>query len=303
MLAGAAATARPVSDWGWLFPLTSSAPAAKPADATPRQLPGSAQRFTNADVHDLKHAVDWFPAEHPRMPAIVSTGHGNANACGYCHLPAGNGRPENSSLAGLPADYIRRQVQAFADGTRQSVSATSSPPQMMAATAKAVSGPEIDQAAAYFSKLRYTSNVHVVETASLAFSPSRFIYVLNHEPKRPIGGRIIEVAVDPAGFELRDPHASYVAYVPPGSIAAGRALVASGGPARRSCAMCHGEGLRGGAAPPLAGRSPTTMMRQLAAFQSGTRSNAEAAPMRAVAGPLDAPSMIAIASYAASLRP
>jgi hypothetical protein len=40
-------------------------------------------------------------------------------ACGFCHLPNGLGRPENSSLAGLPASYIVQQVADFKSGARK----------------------------------------------------------------------------------------------------------------------------------------------------------------------------------------
>jgi cytochrome c553 len=300
--ASAAASSGRYSDWAWLFPFAGPS-SGDVADGTAYRLPGSARSFTDIELSDLKHTVDWFPAEHPPMPDSVAAGHDGANACGYCHLPDGNGRPENSALAGLPADYIKRQVAAFADGSRRAVVADAFPVKFMTQTAKGVTPGEVDQAAAYFSKLRYTSHVRVVETAEAGFHPSHFIYVLAPGARQPIGDRIIEVPVDPVGFERRDPHMHYVAFVPPGSIAAGRTIAISGGPAGQPCAICHGEGLRGGIAPALAGRSPTMLVRQLAAFQSGARSGPETAPMQAVAAHLEERDMVAVAAYAATLRP
>jgi cytochrome c553 len=303
-LLSVAATAAPVSDWAWLFPLAEPAPVNKPDDdATALHVPGSRQSFTAAQTDNLNRAVDWFPAEHPTMPAIVATGHADAYACGYCHLPTGAGRPENSALAGLPADYIKREVRAFADGSRQAALASALPAKLMAATAKAAPPADVDRAAAYFSRLRYVSHVRVIETAEAAFRPARFIYGPDAGPRQPLGNRIIEMPIDPERFELRDPHTRFVAYVPPGALAAGKRLAASGGPAGLPCATCHGDGLRGGIAPPLAGRSPTTLMRQLAAFKSGARANVEAAPMRAITASLDDRQMIALAAYAATLKP
>jgi cytochrome c553 len=301
--AGMAAAAGASPNWGWLFPLAGTPPADKPDNFTARHVPGSTLGFTDAQLHDLKRAVDWFPAEHPVMPSVVSTGHDNTNACGFCHLPSGNGRPENSPLAGLSVDYIKRQIAAFATGSRKSAWPNSLPTKMMSATARTVSPGEVDQAATYFSRLHYVSHINVVETAELGFKPARFVYLLQAGPKQPIGDRIIEVPVDPDGFERRDPHTRYTAYVPPGSLAAGRALVTSGGPARQPCTMCHGSGLRGGLAPALAGRSPTMMMRQLIAFKTGVRANAEASPMRRVTAKLDDRMMIALAAYSATLKP
>jgi len=290
-------------DWYWLVPWEGPLPAAPPDPPLVHRLPGSEVVVTDVQLRDLKHAVDWFPAEHPAMPSIVAQGHDNANACGFCHLPTGSGRPENSSLAGLPADYIKRQVAAFANGSRQSAAPIKLPVQLMSATAKAVTPGELDQAAAYFSKLPYASHVDVVETAEADFKAGLLIYLLEPGNRQPVGDRIIEAPVDHERFEQRDPHVRFVAYVPPGSIEAGRALAATGGPAGQPCASCHGEGLRGGTAPPLAGRSPTVIVRQLAAFHEGTRANPEAAPMRLIASQLSSKEMIAVAAYAASLKP
>jgi cytochrome c553 len=290
-------------DWSWAFPSGIPAVPDKPDAVKPLHLPGSPRPFTEAQVHDLTHAVDWFPGAHPAMPDAVRAGHAGANACGFCHLPAGEGRPENSSLAGLPADYIERQVAAFADGSRQPA-LPSAASRLMAATAKAASAADVASAAAYYSKLGFRTHVSVVEVAEIAPpQPYRFIYVLGEGPKIPIGTRVIEVPANVGRFELRDPRTHFTAYVPKGALAQGAALAAGGGAAGLPCAACHGAGLRGGIAPPLAGRSPTTMVRQLMGFKAGTRANAEAAPMRAVAEKLSNGDMVSLAAYAASLKP
>jgi hypothetical protein len=65
-------------------------------------LQGSSAALTWAQLHDLFGVPDWYPGDHPPMPEIVSRGRKPATfACGFCHLPAGHGRPENSNLAGL----------------------------------------------------------------------------------------------------------------------------------------------------------------------------------------------------------
>ena len=44
---------------------------------------------------------DWHPDSHPPMPPVVAKGGGDGVvACGYCHLPNGQGKPENAGLAG-----------------------------------------------------------------------------------------------------------------------------------------------------------------------------------------------------------
>jgi len=121
----------------------------------------------------------------------------------------------------------------------------------------------------------------------------------------PIGRRIVELPEDPLALLYRDSHSGFVAFVPRGSIAAGRSLVAmkstSGLP---PCATCHGVRLTGSvAAPPLAGRPATYLVRQLWAFKTGKRNPPQAAAMRLVAAPLTADQMLSMAAYLASLPP
>jgi len=52
------------------------------------------------------------------------------------------------------------------------------------------------------------------------------------DAREPIGGRVIEVAEDLGRFVSRDSRSRFIAYVPPGSIREGQALVASGGDGR-----------------------------------------------------------------------
>ena len=90
--------------------------------------------------------------------------------------------------------------------------------------------------------------------------------------KEPIGQRIIEIPEDLDQFESRDPRARFIAYAPVGSVKRGEALVTTGGGKTLPCAACHGADLKGmGAVPPIAGRSPSYMVRQLYDLQSGAR--------------------------------
>ena len=70
------------------------------------------------------------------------------------------------------------------------------------------------------------------------------------------------------------------------------------------CAFCHGADLNGIAdVPPLAGRSPTYMFRQLYDLKSGARAGSQAQLMKAVVEQLTTEDMIALAAYAASRSP
>ncbi|MCC6775072.1 MAG: cytochrome C, partial [Hyphomicrobiales bacterium] len=120
-----------------------------------------------------------------------------------------------------------------------------------------------------------------------------------------IGDRIIVVPQDEARAHSRDPKSGFVDYVPVGSIARGEALVKMGGGGRTTpCAFCHGASYKGlGDWPPLAGRSPIYIVRQLNDMQRGARSGGSTALMKGVVEKLTMDDMIAIAAYLGSLEP
>ncbi len=295
-LTGAAAPAvdPAILGWAYIVARTPLLPGGWDA-ATPRSLPGSTASFTDAQLHGLTRAIDWFPARHAPLPKAVA-GAGGIPACGFCHLPGGEGRVENASLAGLPASYIRQQVAAFADGTRTSPVPGYFPSATMAMVAQRVPPAEIAAAAEYFAHLRYTPRIRVVEAATIP-AMTAHDFILSRAPaggSEAIAGRIVETPDDIEAFEKRDPRGTSTAYVPPGSLAAGAAVVE-----RVGCVNCHGTGMKLWGA----GRSPTYIVRQLLAFQTGPRHDVEAAPMTAVAEQLSPADMVAVAAYWGSLKP
>ena len=281
----------------WVFPGGQRPPPPGGWDTgTAVALAGSAARYSEAQLHDLQHAVDWFLATHPPMPGVVANGRPPAvKACAFCHQPGGQGRPENASLAGLDAAYIEQQVAAFANGSRGAAVDGWRPHITMAETAAAATPSDVHAAAVYFHRLRYRSHVRIVETATVpALHAQAFVLATGPGPRAPIGQRIVETPVDFESFERRDPRTAYVAFVPPGSIARGRAVAA-----RVGCAACHGAGMKLWGA----GRSPSYIVRQLLAFRSGARHDPESGPMRTVAAGLTTRDMIAVAAYWATLTP
>lgn len=305
LLAGSGRTAPggPPAQIAWVFPPAS--PAGAVSTTRKVRLPGVAVAFIEADVHDQFKMVDWRPKTHPPAPPIVSRGHApGVRACGYCHLPDGSGRPENAALNGLPADYIVRQLADFRSGARRSAGGDWGPAALMQGSAAALSPAEAKAAARYFASIPYRAHTRVVETAQPPrVTPSGGIYRFDANAHEPIGQRILEGPDDFHRFELRDTTLSYVAYVPPGSIAAGDRLAATGGGRTQVCVVCHGPGLKGAAGPPLAGRSPSGLLRELYAFKTGARNGAAGAPMRQVAAQLSLGDMIALSAYAGSLKP
>ncbi len=292
----------------WAYPVNPSGLQPAPDDGIPRRVPGSAAAFTLTQIRDLFKVPDWHPDDHPPMPEIVANGRKpGVFACGYCHLPNGLGRPENSSLAGVPAEYIVQQLADFKSGARRSSEPDSLPINFMIAVAKAATDAEVKAAAEYFSALKPRPWIRVVEAAMVPRTHVAGWMLVASEPVElePIGQRIIEMPEDLERTELRDAASGFVAYVPVGSIEKGEALVTTGGGGKTiSCSICHGPDLRGlGLVPGLAGRSPSYIVRQLYDIKHGVRNGPWAALMQTVVARLSVEDMVAIAAYTASRAP
>jgi cytochrome c553 len=288
----------------WAYPV----PSHKWPQPDPKQVlhvPGSKISFTVAGVNDRFKVPDWYPASHPKMPPIVSSGRKpNVFACGYCHLPNGQGRPENASLAGQPADYIVQQVADMRSGLRKSSSDKMGSTNAMMTVAKASNDAEVKIAADYFSKLKFAKWIRVVETDMVPKTDiaQRNMLVVVPGAKEPIGKRILEVPENLGRVEARDSKSGFVAYVPKGSIARGKKLVESGAGAF-PCAACHGPTYKGnGSVPALAGRSPSGLVRQLYDFKAGTRNGSGAAMMKPEVVNMTDDMRLDIAAYLASLN-
>ncbi len=291
----------------WAFPTSPSpSPAPVPDSVVQHRIPGSARTYTKRQVGNAFDIPDWFPESHPPAPAPVLYGkRPAARACGYCHLPDGQGRPENGTLSGLPAEYIVKQVRAFRDSTRLAanpVLATNS----MHAVAAGTSDADVVIAAEYFAKLPLTRPNHVKEVAQVPRTRVEImLFAYDGEGTEPIDGRLIEVPASFERHELRDPTVEYTTYVPVGSIARGRQL-ATRGPAGKAtvCATCHGAKLLGlKAVPPLAGRSPSNILRQLMNFRTGARHDSLSVVMTPVVQALTVDDMVALSAYLGSLPP
>jgi cytochrome c553 len=307
LLAAITTAAAPAADFpSWAYP--NSPPGGDPPDdGAPIRIPGNPRALTRTQILDRFTVADWYPQDHPAMPASVGKGRNPVlRACGYCHLPSGAGRPENAALTGLTPAYFKQQVLNFRNGQRQGSEPKRNPQNLMIGIAQAVTEAEIDEAAAYFAAIKPTSFVKVVETATVPRTVT-VGSILAKDPKggvEPIGNRIIEVPDDLERFENRDPRTPFTAYVPIGSVDKGKALVESGGERTIRCAICHGENLTGlGDVPILAGRSPSYVVRQLYDMQHGKRTGPSAALMTQVVANLTTEDMAAIAAYLATVKP
>jgi len=295
----------------WLYPGNSAPADQRDDDQTAAvHLAGSSVSYTESQLKDLYSAPDWGLQPHTPMPAVVAHGRQpDVLACGYCHTPSGQGRPENASIAGLPAAYIAAQLEDFRGGQRRGVWPGSYPPtNLMIRSAQHLTDDEIRSAAEYFSMQHPARRVEVVEVDRVPRSRViGLVYAaIPHGGTEPLGQRLLEFAPDPARHEHRDDAMRYRAYVPLQSVKRGRVLARRGRPngSVAPCISCHGSDLRGvGWLPGIAGRSPTYLLRALLGFQTGARQGAAAAAMRAVSAPLSLADMIDAVAYAASLPP
>ena len=285
-------------DVSWAFPVADKVQ--PPVDAKKlHQLPGSTLSLTAPQINDLLNPPDWFPSEHAAPPNIVIHGVApNALACGSCHLMNGQGHPESAGLAGLPANYIIRQMEYFKNSTRKD-------PARMNAIAKQVSDEDVRAAAEYFAQLKPIVWTKVVEADMVPKSRvlgSRMRMPAVDGGMEPLGKRIITMPNDAEKIEERDPHTGFTAYAPKGSLKKGEALVKTGGKGKTiQCAICHGADLHGiGDVPGIAGMHPIYVTRMLYAFKNGNANGGLDQLMKKVVEKLDDDDILNVAAYVAS---
>jgi cytochrome c553 len=208
------------------------------------------------------------------------------------------GGPESANLRGLNADYFIRQMAGFKSGARGGPLAGGG------AISRALTDAEIAEIAKYYAGLTPAPWTRIVESAT---APKTIVGRNNRRTKlagnemEPLGKRIVEFADDPAALG-QTARPAFVAYVPPGSLTAGKTLVE--GSKTEECASCHGEGLLGSEdIPRLAGRSPVYIARQLYSFKNGVRKGDYADIMKNIAGGLTDDDIIAVAAYVGSRTP
>jgi cytochrome c553 len=275
-----------------------------PDDAV-RTVPGSSLSMTQEEVDDLFNPPDWFPMDHPPMPEIVARGipGTDVRACASCHLASGMGHPESSQTAGLPVEYMVRQMEDFASGARKDRF-------WMNRIAPHVNDEQSRAAAEYFSALEpidYISEVIETDTVPRTYNGEgrmRFVH--------PEGGTVPlpknELVELPQNIELvtaRHPYSGFMVYVPTGSLARGEELARTGANGRTlQCTICHGQELTGlGDVPRIAGLSPLYVVRQLNDFKTGDRGGPSAALMQATVANLTEEDIVALAAYLAALDP
>jgi len=211
-----------------------------------------------------------------------------------------------------------RQIQDFRSGKRHSADPRKPNTNTMIDLAKALTDDELKAAAEYFGSMKWTTPwIRVVEADVVPKTRIAGNLFLPLQPPvtESIGPRLIEMPENEEQAETyRNPHSGFVAYVPMGSLAKGKDLVTTGG-ARMinnefvagkttACVTCHGVDLMGVTdVPPIAGRSPSYIARQLWDMQQGTRNGDAAKLMKVVIANLTPDDILAIAAYVASRPP
>jgi cytochrome c553 len=318
-----AADVPPPWAYGFTTPVPPGTPQAPPNPAQVQDavkqytLAGSRFSFARAQIANRYGPADWFPEDHPAMPEIVARGREAAvptiYACSLCHYPNGKGRPENANITGLTYEYFVQQLTDFRSGARKTSDPRKPNTQLMAAFAQSMTDEEIKAAAKYFTAIPASPWIKVVESDTVPKTKPQggmFLVLTGEEAgTEPLGERIIETPVSAYETEfLRNPRSSFIAYVPPGSLKRGEALVMNGttgtGGKVTACTVCHGPELRGlGPVPPLAGRSPSYIARQLYDMQHGNRNGAWTPLMAPVLAHLGADDLLTASAYLASLQP
>jgi cytochrome c553 len=294
--------------WAFVLNAPAAAGAVAPDPNEVVSVPGSTLSLRRSQIAIANGPPDWHPDGHPPMPEPVArSSSAEVVACGYCHLPNGQGRPENAGLAGQPVEYIVQQMEDYRNGLRKTGEPRMGPPARMMRIGAAATEEQSRIAAEYFASIEYKPWIRVVETDMVPetrFAGSIF-QVVEGGGQEPIGYRVVETPENLHLFELRDDATGFVAYVPRGAIARGADLVNTGGDGRSvACTLCHGTDLRGmGPIPALAGRSPSYMARQLYDLQQGSRDGAWSDLMNAAVRNLTVRDIVDIVAYTASLDP
>lgn len=292
----------------WAYPGASDKmPFPKLPPTTQFQVKGSTLIYTGEQIDKMEDPVDWLPEDHPPPPAIVAHGAPDRKieACGGCHGMDGQGFLSVPNLNGLPAAYLAEQLRDFAAGRRHTTPENWPEGMVMPDYAGKLSEGEIQEAAGYFSAIKKHPRLYKVMEADSA--PRAYAHTYGWQQAMPEGGmeplgrRIVLLAEDFNQLWIGDPFARAVAYAPRGALDRGKSLVAH---AAQPCATCHGAGLKGmGDVPPLAGRNPHYLARQLWDIKTGARSGPSVALMQQTAAAFTADQIIDVTAYLASLDP
>lgn len=286
----------------WTSPLTA---APRDAGGEAISLPGSVKSLTQKEIDNPHNPADWYPELHPSMPDIVRHGDPEKGlwACSLCHLASGYGHPESASLAGLSTEYMYKQLKAFQNWHRADWSGA------MFLFVWGYEDQDLREAAKYFASIEPGPVVRIVETEVVPETYTDIgwrtkIKNPGNPRTEPIGQRIITLPESEFLRTKRHPYATFVSYVPPGSLELGKAIAREGTDSSAACVTCHGKDLKGTELGPyIAGQFPDYLLRQLRAFKWSTRrdSGDQNGEMQREVRYLTEKELLAVSAYVASL--
>jgi len=194
------------------------------------------------------------------------------------------------------------------NGLRESADPRKNNTRNMVNFVKAMTEQEIVESAEYYAAMKWTPWIKVQEVSQVPKMRSANGMWLPLEGTdagmEPIGMRVIETPENVELAEkLKSPRSGFIAYVPPGSVAKGKATVTTGDNGKTlACTICHGADLHGvGSIPGIAARSPSYNARQLFDYQAGTRKGVMAELMMPVVQKLTNEDFVNITAYLAGL--
>ena len=231
-------------------------------------------------------------------------------ACSLCHYPNGKGRPENASVVGLPKDYFIQQMYDFKNGLRVSAEPRKPNTPLMTGFAVAMTDEEIRAAAEYFSSMRWTPWIEVVETDTVPktrIAGGMHLKARRRRSRHRAAGQRAS-SNRPSTPSIRSCCAIRARASSPtcrrARSRAARRWRVYGNEGVTACTVCHGEDLDGLAmVPGLRGRSPSYIARQLADMKDGKRRGAWTPLMAPVVASLGGDDILNLAAYLTSLEP
>jgi cytochrome c553 len=309
VLSIAAASASPPPELNWAYPAAPPHTAELKTPAGIYPTPDGKRKLSADQVEKLTPAdEDWFPDSHPTPPSVILHGAKDAAPCAECHMVNGQGAVGIPDIAGLRAAYLSEQLDAFRSGARRSAQPDRLATEVMIGVAKAWGEPDLKAAVSYYAALpRRTPTKIVVADAAPPMRTERFGWTYTDPAggkAHALNGAVAETPQSVGRVFLGDLSNRQIVYVAEPTLARGKALVQTGGNGGQPCTLCHGADLRGTAiAPPLAGRDPSYLARQLWDIRSGARSGPSVAAMQGPARGLAPRDITAVAGYLASLQP
>lgn len=267
----------------------SGAPASAPAASSPLPLPLLPASEPTPSLADLEAGE-----------RLAAEGSGGTPACATCHGARGEGQAGSPTasfprLAGLGAAYLRRQLDAYAQGARQSP--------IMGPIAQALKTDQRRQVAAYFGAMESPAGARASRASTPTSAPAATSATAS--ASAPASALTSTSAPTSAPTSARAPAAAsaVMSWPAPDSLAARLAWQGDESRQLMACANCHGRdgSGQGERLPPLAGQPVAYLQAALDAWRDGRRDTDPSGEMPRIARALRPAEIQALAAWYAAL--